>query len=607
MSPTPRARLLALAPFALAGACVGPIVPAQPDEGDGSTAPEPEPSATGTDALTSATSSTTGPDDPARDDTEGAGTPPLDLGAPPPVDPPPGFTVVTETAGLAFDPGDFHIPPFCLLDDVEDEGELGDFCIPERFLGAAAAADYDADGFPDLYLTTIDGPDRLMHNRGDGTFEDVTAAAGLLDTHATAGVAWADVDGDGDLDLLRTALGAPRNYLHVNDGTGLFSEEGVARGVAVETGQLHLGMGIGVGDYDLDGWLDVFVSDWHPDDPLGVPTDHNRLLRGLGAEAPGYFEDVTQALGIDLRALAPEVDTEAGSYGFGPAFVDLDDDGWPELALTADFGTSRVWWNEGGMALYDTTFASGLGTERNGMGSTFGDYDGDGDLDWFVSAIHTPELPSLGNRMYRNEGQRQFLDVTDALDLRDGGWGWGTAFLDLEHDGDLDLALTAGWPSTPFHADPVKLWRNDDPAGPWPDRAPALGVGFARQGRGLLPFDYDRDGDLDLLIIANTELLALYRNDHASGHWLVVEAVGAGPNTRSLGAKVRVQAVEAGPWQVRELGVGSHFFGQQEAAAHFGLGDGEAPLHRVEVTWPATGQALVLQDVARDQRLVVYE
>jgi hypothetical protein len=585
-------------------ACSEPGLPVAPTASDGSTTGNVEDLGSSTDPAAS-TTGTSGPRPPTRDDEASTGEPPPDLGAPPPDDPPPGFTVVTEAAGLAFDPGDFRIAPFCLLDDVEDPDQTGDFCIPERFLGAAAAADYDLDGWVDLYVTTIDGPDRLMRNRGDGTFENVTIGAGLSQTSATSGVTWADVDGDGDPDLLRTAIGATRNFLHVNDG-GVFTEDGVARGFAVDTGEVHVGMGIGVGDYDLDGWLDVFVSDWHPDDPLGNPVDHNRLLHNLGPEAPGSFEDVTVAMGLDLRALAHVVDAKAGAYGFAPAFVDLDDDGWPELALAADFGTSRLWWNEGGTALSDLTFASGVGTERNGMGSTFGDYDGDGDLDWFVAAIETPEFPQLGNRMYRNEGGRQLLDVTDALGLRDGGWAWGAAFMDLEHDGDLDLALAAGWPSMLFYADPVKLWRNDDPAGPWPDRAAALGVVFARQGRGLLPFDFDRDGDLDLFVIANTEIPALYRNDLASGHWLVVEVVGAGPNTRSLGAKVRVQAVEGGPWQVREIGVGSHFFGQQEAVAHFGLGEAEV-LHRVEVSWPATGQAVVLDDVEVDERVIVYE
>ncbi|MCA9704759.1 MAG: CRTAC1 family protein [Myxococcales bacterium] len=522
------------------------------------------------------------------------------------MEPPPGFTVVTEAAGLAFDPGAFHSPPFCYVDDVEDADEPGDFCIPERFLGAAAAADYDGDGFPDLYLTTIDGPDHLMRNRGDGTFEEVTEAAGLTEARPTGGVAWVDVDGDRDLDLVLTALGTLRNYLYLNDGTGRFRERGRERGIAVETGHVHLGMGIGVGDYDLDGWLDLFISDWHPDDPLGNRTEHNRLLHNRGAQAPGYFEDVTEAMGIDLRGLASEVDAKAGSYGFAPAFVDLDDDGWPELTLAADFGTSRLYWNESGQRLRDETFASGVGTERNGMGSTFGDYDGDGDLDWFVSAIYTPDFPWLGNRMYRNEGQRSFLDVTDALGLRDGGWGWGTAFFDVEHDGDLDLALAAGWPSTPYANDLVRLWTNDGP-GPWPDRALPLGIVFARQGRGLLPFDYDLDGDLDLLVLANTEVPALYRNDQATGHWLVVQAIGRTGNPRSLGARVRVQATADGPWQLREIGVGSHFFGQQDALAHFGLGDDEAPLHRVEIQWPASGRHEVLTDVARNQRLVVVE
>jgi len=600
-----RARLLASVLFVALTACTDPAGPVTLAASEGSSTGVANELGSSTEHVASTTGSTSALP-PTREDEGSTGAPAADLGTPA-EDPPPGFAVVTEAAGLAFDPGDFRIAPFCLLDDVEKPVETGDFCIPERFLGAAAAADYDEDGWVDLYVTTLDGPDRLMRNLGNGMFEDVTIAAGLEDTHATGGVTWADVDGDGDLDLLRTAIGATRNFLHVNEG-GVLTEDGVARGFGVETGDVHVGMAIGVGDYDLDGFIDVFVSDWHPDDPLGNPTEHNRLLHNLGGQgAPGSFEDVTDAMGIELRALTDVVDAKDGSYGFAPAFVDLDDDGWPELTLAADFGTSRLWWNEGGVALVDLTFESGVGTERNGMGSTFGDYDGDGDLDWFISAIVTPDFPWLGNRMYRNEGGRQFLDVTDVLDLRDGGWAWGAAFMDLEHDGDLDLALTAGWPSTPYYADPVRLWRNDDPAVPWPDRAVALGVVFARQGRGLLPLDYDRDGDLDLFVVANTEIPALYRNDQASGHWLVVEVVGAGPNTQSLGAKVRVQAEDGGAWQVREIGVGSHFFGQQEAVAHFGLGDDGAPLHRVEVEWPATGQVQVLEDVDRDQRLVVHE
>jgi hypothetical protein len=208
--------------------------------------------------------------------------------------------------------------------------------------------------------------------------------------------------------------------------------------------------------------------------------------------------------------------------------------------------------------------------------------------------------------MYRNEGDRTFTDVTDALGVRNGGWGWGTALFDSDLDGDLDLALAAGWPTTNFVADPVRLWINNG-AGPWPELAVERGLEFERQGRGLVPLDYDRDGDLDLLVISHAESPALWRNEIEGSGWLELRIRGQGGNTQGIGAQVRVQAVPDGPYQVRHIGVGSHYFGQQEAAAYFGLGVGEAPVHRVEILWPASGQEQVLHDVARNQRLIVHE
>jgi enediyne biosynthesis protein E4 len=534
-------------------------------------------------------------DDPAR--------PRPDLGGPqaPPVLP--RFVDVTVEAGLDVDPGDFAIAPFCILDGI-DGPSVGSYCIPERFLGSAAVGDFDGDDWPDVYMSRIDGPGRLMRNRGDGTFEDVAEPAGILPPSPVGGSAWIDVEGDGDLDLMITAFGDTRHYLYVNDGAGYFSEQARERGVALATGLVHVGMGIAVGDYDLDGYPDLFVADWRASNSLGLAADHNRLLHNRGAAAPGCFEDVTEAMGIDLQRVPTTASASPGAYGFAPAFVDLDGDGWPELALAADFGTSRLYWNDGAGRLHDGTAAARVGLETNGMGSTFGDYDGDGDLDWFVSAIWTPNSLSDGNRMYRNDGDRTFTNVTDALGVRYGGWGWGTAMFDADHDGDLDLALAAGWPSTPYAADPLRLWLDDGP-GPWPDVAEQVGLSFARQGRGLVPFDYDRDGDLDLLVMANTEIPALFRNDVEGGSWLEVRAVGHGPDRSSLGARVRVQVEAGGAWQVRQLGVGSHFFGQAEAVAHFGLGEGHAPVHRVEVTWPASGRQRVREGVARDQRLVL--
>ncbi len=538
---------------------------------------------------------------PSDDEGGGDGTAGPDLGIP--LGPASRFVDVTLVAGMDIHPGDFAIAPFCILDTVDGPpGQAGDYCLPERFVGAAAVGDVDADGWPDVYVTRFGGPDRLMHNRGNGTFVDIAAQSGLTDAHASSGAAWIDIEGDGDLDLMLTTLGDTRYFLYVNDGSGHFEEQGRERGAAVITDHVHVGMSIAVGDYDRDGYLDLFVTDWRPSDALGGRWDHNRLLHNRGEAAPGYFEDVTDAMGIALAPVAGAVGTSPGVYGFAPAFVDLDGDLWPELALAADFGTSRLYWNEGGQAFSDRTEASGVGTDANGMGSTFGDIDGDGDLDWFVSAIWNPDFPTTGNRMYLNEGDRTFTDFTDALGLRQGGWGWGTAMFDADLDGDLDLALAAGWPSTPFAEDPVRLWLNIGPA-QWPDLAPAWGITFNRQGRGLVPLDYDRDGDLDLLVLANVEMPALWRNDSETGSWLQVEATAGPGNPRAIGAHVAVQAQPGGPSQVRVIGVGSHLFGQQDAVAHFGLGDGAGPLHRVEITWPATGARTMLHDVPRGQRI----
>ncbi len=539
------------------------------------------------------------PGDPGRE-------PPLDAGVP--EEPPavPRFVDVTARAGLDVDPGDFAIAPFCILDNVDGPPQAGDYCIPERFLGVAAVGDLDGDDWPDVYLGRIDGPGRLMRNRGDGTFEDVAAAAGVLPEAAVGGAAWVDVEGDGDLDLVLASFGGSRHFLYVNDGRGHFTEQGRERGVAMATGAVHVGMGIAAGDYDRDGYVDLFVAEWLSINALGHDVDHNRLLRNRGAEAPGRFEDVTAAVGIDLQRVTAGAYAFPGAYGFAPAFADLDGDGWADLALAADFGTSRLWWNDRAGGFADGTHAAGVGLEDNGMGSAIGDYDGDGHLDWFVTAIGPAGSQFDGNRMYRSRGDRRFEDVTDALGVRNSGWSWGAAMLDADHDGDLDLALAAGWPTTPFAADPLRLWQNDG-AGPWPDVAPQAGLAFARQGRGLVPLDYDRDGDLDLLVVANTEPPALFRNEQDDDAWLEVRARGHGPNAQGLGARVRVQARAEGPWQLRELGVGSHLFGQGEAAAHFGLGPGDAPVHRVEVTWPASGRRVVLEGVARGQRLVVAE
>ncbi len=528
----------------------------------------------------------------------------------------PDFVDVTAAAGLGGFVQHVQNPPASCI--------MGPNSCQERMTGGVAVGDYDGDGDPDVYVTILDGPDELFQNQGNGTFVDAAAAAGLaaFDLQSN-GAAFADLDNDGDADLYVTTLGAAgdpvndRHYLFVNQGNGTFVEDAVARGAAIASSATRQGWSIAVGDYDRDGWLDLFVGEWRKDDPGGSPS-HARLLRNLGPGQPGHFADVTAAAGVDLDGILvfPE-----GVWAFAPAFVDLDGDFWPDLAIASDFGSSRLFWNQGDGSFLDGTAFSRVGTDENGMGSTFGDVDGDGDLDWFVTSIHDPaetcESPLIGciwgysgNRLYRQDFGRRFSDATDDRGVRAGYWGWGAAFFDWDQDADLDLVMTNGvdFPGTDddaFTLDPMRLWRNDGP-GAMAEVSAAEGVTDTGSGKGLVTLDYDGDGDEDVLVVNNAAAPVLYENRATGGDWLRVRAQGVAVNRDGIGARVRVTTLAGGASQLRVIGVGSHYMGHGEPVAHFGLGAPGGPVHEVRVEWP-NSRVSVLSGVARNQTLTVVE
>ncbi len=467
--------------------------------------------------------------------------------------------------------------------------------------GGVAAGDYDGDGFTDLLFTRLNETDILYRNQGDGTFAPRTASAGFTVPTLTNGVVSGDIDHDGDLDVYMTGTtGDTRNYLYLNDGAGFFTDAGTTRTSALANGIARNGQGASFGDYNNDGYLDLVTADWG----IAAGNSQSRLLENRGGAEIGYFDDVTAAAGVDVFRKA---DTER----FSPRLIDLDRDGHLDLAIAADFETSQLFWNNGDDTFSDGTIPAGVGTDYNGMGSTFGDYDGDGDLDWFITNI-TPSPdgpPAFGgfNRLYRNDGNRQFTDVTLEAGVRDSRWAWGTTFFDYDNDGDLDLVATNGYNGTGWFDDRTFLWRNDD--GVFTDVSDVTGVTDTGQGRGLAHLDYDNDGDLDFVIVNNKDQPILYRNDGGNGNsYLRLDLQGAVSNRDAIGTFITVTPDLDNPENrmVWEIDGGSSFLSQNERTAHFGLGQSVGTVDLVTIEW-TSGLVQHLRGVDANQELAVLE
>ncbi len=509
------------------------------------------------------------------------------------------FTNATLDAGLVYQ----QMSPF-----VTEE-------ITHFQTGGAAAGDFDGDGWVDLFVTRVGARDILLRNRGPSGpkgivgFTDVTNKAGITGVYNSNGAAWADVDNDGDLDLYVTTMYHNRFYLYLNNGDGTFTEQAAARGADLQSTTPHNGFSVAFGDYDRDGFLDFYACEWYISKTVPDLYQHSMLMRNFGAAAPGYFTNRTVAAGVDFDPVADNPNPLLNYISvFTSRFSDLDNDGWPDLLLTADYGTSQIYWNNGDGTFVDEGDSTGTGIEGNGMGSDVADYDGDGLLDWFVTSIRD-------NRLYRNLGGRQFEDMTRKVGplpgLANAGWGWGTAFIDYDNDGDLDLVMTNGYEDVdnPGHLvesiDQTTFWRNDD--GVYNRVSNELGFTDMEPGKGLLTFDYDNDGDLDVFI-ANCQVQPiLYRNDTVTtNHWLRVNLLGRKSNSRGIGARLELQAVQDGPVKVQEVVPGSHFLGQSEVTAHFGLGQTGDEVYALTVRWPS-GRVQTLYHIPVDQEIQILE
>jgi hypothetical protein len=482
--------------------------------------------------------------------------------------------------------------------------------------GGVALFDVENDGDLDVYLTGGMASDALYLNDGTGQFEPTLIGQGVTGGIFTVGVVTADVDGDGDRDVFLTTAPGEGNRLLRNDG-GEFVD------VSIEAGVRQLGnysSGAAFGDVDLDGDLDLFVTQYiirpaflFDSDGAVVGYAHECLADVLYLnDGTGRFTESTAEFGID-----------SPGCGLVGTFSDYDGDSDPDLFVANDFGA----WIEpnvlyrnpglGGRPFDDVSEESGADLGVFAMSVIPGDYDRDGDLDYYVSDNGSNVL--LQNEQGRFEDVASAAGVTSRTVEASGllATSWGGAFADLDHDGHLDLLVANGYvPFAAFAANdtsqPDRFFRSQGD-GTFADASAEVGFEDPRQARGLAVGDLDGDGDLDVVVAVvesagtpaqgPTPRALVYRNDLAAGHWLQVELRGTRSNADGIGA--RVEAFAGGTRWVHEVRAGESYLSQHEGRAHVGLGE-VAVLDSVVVTWPG-GHRDAVSDVAADQVLRVIE
>ncbi|HET9832743.1 MAG TPA: CRTAC1 family protein [Vicinamibacterales bacterium] len=486
--------------------------------------------------------------------------------------------------------------------------------------------DYDSDGWPDIFI--VDGGSiadpaanqrarhRLFHNRGNGTFEDVTDRSGIRHRQYGMGACSGDFDGDGRPDLYVTGYGA--NRLYRNQGNGAFADVTATAHV----GDSRWSTGCAFADLDGDGDLDLWVTNYVDADrannpfcgdakagvrfychPLKYEPLANTVYRNDGN---GVFTDVTAASGVGrLR-----------SNGLGVVIVDYDNDGRPDVFVANDTMPNFLFHNDGSMRFTEKGLVSGIavaadGRARAGMGIDTGDYDGDGRLDLVITNLDF-EMHTLDRGLDR--GLFAYATTESGVGFPTLPFvGFGVAFLDYDNDGLLDIAIADGHilDNAPlFRAGSTymqrKLLFRNTTGRHFEETGRMSGPAFAvqRVSRGLAVADIDNDGDLDLLITNNGQDAELLRNDGGNrGNWLQVRLRGRAPNSDAIGARVRVTTGTR--TQFRDVKAGSSYLSQNDLRAHFGLGTATR-VDRLEVVWPG-GATESLVDVAANQIVTIQQ
>jgi hypothetical protein len=519
----------------------------------------------------------------------------------------PVFTDVTAQAGIHF---------------VHNSGRAGKKYLPETMGSGCAFFDADGDGWPDILL--INGKDwtprgrrslpALYRNNHNGTFTDITAGSGLDVEMYGMGVAIGDYDNDGREDVYITALEGDR--LFHNLGNGKFADVTKAAGIQ----NASFGASAAWLDYDRDGKLDLFVANyvqWTPKNDLWCSLDgatksyctpesykgtRSRLYHNLGG---GRFEDVAEAAGVG----------DPTSKSLGVTVLDYNGDGWPDLFVANDTQPNKLYRNTGKGGFVESGMAAGVaygedGVARGAMGADAGDYDGSGRPHLLVGNFSNQMLG-----LYHNEGNGLFVDEAPSSSVGRASLlslTFGTFFFDYDLDGTPDIFAANGHideeigrvqPKVSFRQAPL-LFRNlgnhkfENVSG-------RMGAAFNRPivARGAAYADFDRDGDLDILISTNHGPAYLFRNDGGNrNHWLNVRLAGTKSNRDGIGAVVRVQSAAGKQWNM--VRSGSSYCSASDLALTFGLG--KAATASLEVEWPS-GARQQFANVSANQFLTIDE
>ncbi len=512
-------------------------------------------------------------------------------------------------------------------------GEKTNKYITETTGGGVAFVDYDNDGWPDIFVVngsrregfgnSPSPTNKLYRNKHDGTFEDVTEKAGLARSGWGQGVCAGDFDNDGQVDLFVTYWG--HNVLYRNNGDGTFRDVTAAAGFP--SSGTRWGSGCAFLDYDRDGHLDLFVSNYVNFDPntapepgtnarcqfkgisvncgpRGLPGESNLLFHNNG---DGTFTDVSQKSGIGRVQ---------GNYGLGVLTADYDNDGWPDIYVANDTNGSLLFHNKHDGTFEEIGVLAGCaydasGKETSGMGVATADYDGDGWLDIFKTNF-SDEPSSL----YHNTGDGMFLEAGLQAGLgRNQKWlGWGCGFLDYDNDGWPDLYVVNGhvYPEVDranvglSYRQPKVLYRNVDGAR-FQDVSSQAGADAIAPASGRMARafgDYNNDGCMDILINNMNATPTLLRGACQNGnHWITVRGIGKRSNRSGIGARVTCRAGKRR--QIDEIRSGGSYFSQNDLRVHFGLGQ-MSKMDLLRIDWPS-GTIDELHDVRVDQVLTIVE